>query len=53
MSNSRRREERALGVGESPESARRMFPSLLTNWRSKLGVRFGPSPDKVFSTDWD
>ena len=44
MSNSRRREVIEVGVGVSAESVRRMFPSLLMNCRSKLGVNAGPSP---------
>ena len=36
----------AVGVGESPESAKRMLPCLLTNWSKRLGVSDGPNPIK-------
>ena len=44
MSNSRRREDMEAGVGASAERVSRMFPFLLINSRSKLGVNAGPSP---------
>ena len=44
MSSSRRREVIEVGVGASAERVRRMFPFLLMNCRSKLGVNAGPSP---------
>ena len=44
MSNSRRREAIEVGVGASAERVRRMFPFLLMNCSSKLGVNAGPSP---------
>ena len=44
MSNSRRREVIEVGVGASAERVRRMFPFLLINCSSKLGVNAGPSP---------
>ena len=44
MSNSRRREVIEVGVGASAERVRRIFPFLLMNCSSKLGVNAGPSP---------
>ena len=44
MSSSRRREDIEVGVGASAERVSRMFPLLLMNCRSKLGVNAGPSP---------
>ena len=44
MSSSRRREDIEAGVGVSAERVSRMFPFLLINCRSKLGVSAGPSP---------
>lgn len=44
MSNSRRREEMALGVGKSADRVRRMLPPLFKNLRRSLGVRAGPRP---------
>lgn len=44
MSNSRRREVIEVGVGASAERVRRMFPFLLMNCSSKLGVNAGPRP---------
>lgn len=44
MSNSRRSEEIAVGVGESAERVRRMLPSWLMNCSKRLGVNAGPRP---------
>ena len=44
MSNSRRREEIADGVGESAERVRRMLPLWLMKSSRRLGDSAGPSP---------
>ena len=44
MSNSRRRDEMEVGVGESAERVRSMLPFCLTNCKSNFGVNAGPSP---------
>lgn len=44
MSNSRRREERAVGIGDCPDKVRRILPLLLMNSSSFLGDNAGPSP---------
>ena len=44
MSNSRRREEMEVGVGESAERVRSMLPFWLRNCSSSFGVNAGPSP---------
>lgn len=44
MSNSRRREEMEVGVGESAERVRSMLPFWLMNCSRSLGVNAGPSP---------
>lgn len=44
MSNSRRREEMEVGVGESAERVRSMLPFWLMNCSSSFGVNAGPSP---------
>lgn len=44
MSSSRRREEIAVGVGESEERVRRILPSELMNLRRLAGLREGPRP---------
>lgn len=45
MSSSSRRVAMAEGVGDSPESVKRIFPFWLMNCRSTLGVSAGPSPE--------
>lgn len=49
MSSSRRREEMAAGVEESPERASRILPSLLTKSTRIFGARDGPNPVANFS----
>ena len=49
MSNSRRRDETALGVEASPDRPRRMFPLLFIKSRRILGVREGPNPVQYVS----
>ena len=44
MSNSRRREEIEVGVGESAESVSSILPFCLMNCSKSLGVKAGPSP---------
>ena len=44
MSNSRRREEMEVGVGESAERVRSMLPFWLMNCSRSFGVNAGPSP---------
>lgn len=44
MSNSRRREEMEVGVGESAERVRSMLPFRLMNCSRSFGVNAGPSP---------
>ncbi len=45
MSNSRRREEIEVGVGESAERVRSMLPFWLMNCSRSFGVNAGPSPE--------
>lgn len=47
MSSSRRRDEMAVGVGESPDKVRRMLPLRLMNSSRRLGDRAGPRPVQV------
>lgn len=44
MSNSRRREEMEVGVGEPAERVRTMLPFWLINCSRSFGVNAGPSP---------
>lgn len=49
MSSSRRREESADGVGESPDKVRRILPLWLMKSSNLLGDSAGPSPFKYVS----
>ena len=50
MSNSRRREEMDVGVGESEERVRSMLPFWLINCSRSFGVNAGPNPGLGKST---
>ena len=45
MSNSRRREEMEVGVGELADRVRSMLPFWLMNCNNSFGVNAGPSPE--------